>query len=45
MLQKSQEMVDLGISGPEAHEMCRPEEVCSNIVKDDIIKIIIHILI
>ncbi|XP_060072359.1 dihydropyrimidinase-like isoform X1 [Ylistrum balloti] len=25
--QKSQEMIDNGISGPEGHEMCRPEEV------------------
>ncbi|XP_052213261.1 dihydropyrimidinase-like isoform X4 [Dreissena polymorpha] len=25
--QKSKEMIELGITGPEAHEMCRPEEV------------------
>ncbi|XP_052799951.1 dihydropyrimidinase-like isoform X3 [Mya arenaria] len=25
--QKSKEMIALGITGPEAHEMCRPEEV------------------
>lgn len=26
--QKSKEMVKMGITGPEGHEMCRPEEVC-----------------
>jgi hypothetical protein len=25
--QKSTEMIRQGITGPEAHEMCRPEEV------------------
>ena len=25
--QKSTEMIQQGITGPEAHEMCRPEEV------------------
>lgn len=26
-LQKSKEMIAMGITGPEGHEMCRPEEV------------------
>ena len=26
-LQKSQELIAQGITGPEGHEMCRPEEV------------------
>jgi hypothetical protein len=29
VLQKAQEMAEQGIFGPEAHEMCRPEEVRS----------------
>lgn len=25
--QQSEKMIELGITGPEGHEMCRPEEV------------------
>jgi len=27
LLQQSKKMIELGITGPEGHEMCRPEEV------------------
>lgn len=27
-------MLKMGISGPEGHEMCRPEEVNCNVVQD-----------
>ena len=26
-MQRSKDMIEMGITGPEGHEMCRPEEV------------------